>query len=324
MVFSSKRLNVACLGGGTGMPMALLPGLKNNPWLRLSAIVTMFDSGGSSGTLRDSFNILPPGDILKCFLALAKNSVFASEILLKRINHTVFPGHNAGNLLLKVFEEMYGSYESALDALGQILSIQGQIAPVSIFSSTLCADCICPNTDQLVVATKEVEVDCMLQRGFGISRLFLDPPVDAYPQAINAIKQADIICIGPGSFYTSVMPNFLPVGIVDAVRDSSAPLFFICNLVTEGSGMKDCNPLTYASILEDIIGRRIFGIIANNALPSEAAIQKYSQEGKSLILPGEFSDARIVSAPLWKSDSLVARHDPELLGPLLFALMQQA
>ena len=131
-------MRITCFGGGTGLP-SLLSGLKKNPWIDVTAVVSMFDSGGSSGALRDRYGILPPGDILKCLLALAEDEKGARKILLKRINHATSPGHTGGNLLLFALERIYGSYPDAVDALAQILSVKGRVIPVSLEPSSLCA-----------------------------------------------------------------------------------------------------------------------------------------------------------------------------------------
>src|SRR3989344_9061853 len=139
MTQKAKKIKVVCFGGGTGMP-SLLSGLKHNPWLDITAVVNMFDTGGSSGELKDKFGILPPGDILKCLLALSGNEKSTREILLKRITDTKSPGHTGGNILLLGLEKVYGSLTTAINALGEILSASGKVYPVTLTKSTLCAE----------------------------------------------------------------------------------------------------------------------------------------------------------------------------------------
>lgn len=130
--------NIVCFGGGTGLP-ALLSGLKHNPWLNTTAIVSMFDNGGSSGELRDQFGILPPGDILKCLLALAKDAPAARKLLLKRITDPNLPRHSGGNIMLLGLEKITRDYLKAIELFGKILDIRGTVIPVSIQESTLNA-----------------------------------------------------------------------------------------------------------------------------------------------------------------------------------------
>src|ERR1044072_8274903 len=138
-----RELNIGCVGGGPGLP-SLLGGLKTNPWLRLNAVVTMFDSGGSSGQLRDELGVLPPGDVLKCALALARNEGEARRVLLSRLptleNHARLAGHTGGNLLLSMMEQYSGDFLEAVDALSVLLGCKGKVWPVSVDPATVCAE----------------------------------------------------------------------------------------------------------------------------------------------------------------------------------------
>src|SRR5688572_3038399 len=136
-----RELHVGCLGGGTGLP-SLLGGLKANPWLQVHAIVTMFDSGGSSGVLRDELGVLPPGDVLKCALALARDEAEARKVLLTRLprlEHQRLGGHTGGNLLLSMMEQFSGDFLTAVDGLRAVLGCRGYVWPVTIQTASLCA-----------------------------------------------------------------------------------------------------------------------------------------------------------------------------------------
>src|SRR2546425_366202 len=146
-----RELNVGCFGGGTGLP-SLLGGLKRNPWLHLNAVVTMFDSGGSSGQLRDELGVLPPGDILKCALALARNTREARRVLLGRLptlEHARLGGHTGGNLLLSMMQRYSGDFLNAVDGLRSLLGCRGRVWPVSVEQASVCAEygggCCGPN-----------------------------------------------------------------------------------------------------------------------------------------------------------------------------------
>jgi uncharacterized cofD-like protein len=308
-----QETNIVCFGGGTGMP-ALLSGLKHNPFFRISAIVNMFDSGGSSGELRDRFGILPPGDVLKCLLALSEEEKFARRIFLKRIHHAQFPGHTGGNALLFGLEKIYGDYSSAVDALGQILSIHGKIIPVTQEKTTLCARFHDGSTCE-----GETEVDQRIREGQGVERLFLQPDVDASPAALAAIQQADLICIGPGSFYTSVLSNFLPRGVQEAVSVSKAIVIFIANFLTEGNGMKGLLLPDIVRVVETHIGRTVNHIIVNNRWPAHL-LSVYAAQEKYPIVSEEWNDRRVVRAPLWQDDA-IARHDSARLMGLVSRLV---
>src|SRR3989344_4426862 len=167
MITKARRIKIVCCGGGTGMP-SLLSGLKHNPWFEVTAVVNMFDTGGSSGELKDKFGILPPGDVLKCLLALSEDELMARKILLKRVDHFSFSGHTGGNLLLMAFEKVYGNHSDAVSALSQVLSAQGQVLPVTGSQSTLCARYFDNSINR-----GETDIDVGVQKGKEVKELFL-------------------------------------------------------------------------------------------------------------------------------------------------------
>jgi uncharacterized cofD-like protein len=314
MIFQKKK--VVCFGGGTGLP-SLLSGLKQIPWLEVTAVVNMFDSGGSSGQLKDKFGILPPGDVLKCLLALSKHEYEAREILLKRIRNLDQAGHTGGNVLLLGLEKLYGDHLSAVDALGQLLSIKGKVVPVSSSHGSICAE-----YEDGSIYKSETSVDVGIQEGKIVKRLFLEPEVDASNVAIEAIKSADYICAGPGSFYTSVMPNFLPKGIREAIKNSKSPIIFISNLLTEGMGMREFKAERFLSIIEDHMGREVSAILVNDNFPEQETLDRYATEKKYPIINGNDEDERFILANLW-TDTKIARHDSATLANLVFAIINK-
>src|ERR671911_3170129 len=175
-----RELNVGCFGGGTGLP-SLLGGLKTNPWLNVNAVVTMFDSGGSSGVLRDELGVLPPGDVLKCALALARNEREARRVLLARLptlEHKRLGGHTGGNLLLSMMQRYSGDFLDAIDGLRALLGCRGRVWPVSVQQASVCAEYGDGSTTR-----GEVEVDAGQSAGHMISRLWLEPWVNIHPAA---------------------------------------------------------------------------------------------------------------------------------------------
>ena len=208
-----RTLNVGCFGGGTGLP-SLLAGSKQS-WL-VNAVVTMFDSGGSSGQLRDELGVLPPGDVLKCALALARNEREARRVLLARLplpEHERLRGHTGGNLLLSMMERYSGDFLAAVDGLRALLGCEGRVWPVSVEQASICAEYGDGSRTR-----GEVEVDAGQSAGHAITRLWLEPDVRLHPAAAAAIEALDAVIIGPGSFYTSLMPIFLVRGAPEAIR----------------------------------------------------------------------------------------------------------
>lgn len=305
-----EKVKIVCFGGGTGLPN-LLSGLKTNPFFEISAVVTMFDTGGSSGELKDKFGILPPGDILKCLLALSKNEKATREIFLKRITDTNSPGHTGGNILLLGLEKVYGSLTTAINALGEILSASGKVYPVTLSKSTLCAEF----SDRSIVKG-ETLIDMGIFEGKVINKLFLNPNIKANHKALSAIKKADILIMGPGSFYTSLLPNFLPQGVKETIKKSKAKMIYVCNLLTEGYGMKNYRMNTFVEIVESYAGRKIDKVIANSYIPHKR-LPEYAQERKYPVkISGKFAKNKIVATNLW-TDPNLARHDPKKLSYLV-------
>ena len=313
-MYSHKK--VVCFGGGTGLP-ALLSGLKHNPWLHITAVVNMFDSGGSSGELRDRFGVLPPGDVLKCLLALSAHETYARELLQKRIRNQNFPGHTGGNILLVGLEKVFGDYGTAVDALGQLLSVGGRVIPVTLKQSTLSA-----YYKDGSVHRGETSVDAGIHEGKVINNLFLDPCVPASQRAIDAIVEADALCIGPGSLYTSVLPNFLPGGIVDTIQGAKGKVIFVANLLTEGKGMQGMQLENIVETVERHIGRSVDYVVANHHLPSDGdLLERYACESKYPITARDpDSDSRFVFANLWL-DKNIARHDGARLAHLVSSII---
>jgi len=307
---ATDKIKVVCFGGGTGLP-TLLSGIKTNPFFDISAIVTMFDTGGSSGELKDKFGILPPGDILKCLLALSKNEQATREIFLKRITSTSSPGHTGGNILLLGLEKVYGGLTIAINALGEIISASGKVYPVTLAKSTLCAQF----SDNSILKG-ETLIDLGIFEGKTVKKLFLEPNIKANPKALIAIKKADIFIVGPGSFYTSLLPNFLPQGVREAIKKSKAKIIYICNLLTEGYGMKDYQMNTFIKTVESYAGRKIDRIIANSHIP-HSRLGEYAQERKYPVkIPPKFTRNKIIATKLW-TDSDLARHDKKRLSYLV-------
>src|SRR5919201_5635890 len=195
-----RTLNVGCFGGGTGLP-SLLGGLKTNPWLAVHAIVTMFDSGGSSGQLRDELGVLPPGDVLKCALALARNEGEARRVLLPRLptleQHARLGGHTGGNLLLSMMEQYSGDFLAAVDGLRSLLGCKGRVWPISVEPASVCAE-----YGDGSETRGEVEVDAGQTRGHQVRRLWLEPEVSIHPAVADAMCEFHAVIIGPSSFFT--------------------------------------------------------------------------------------------------------------------------
>jgi len=311
------EFKVGCFGGGTGLP-SVLGGLKTNPYLRLNAVVTMFDSGGSSGQLRDELGVLPPGDVLKCALTLARNEAEARRVLLARVpapDHERLGGHSGGNLLLSMMETYSGDFLAAVDGLRTLLGCSGRVWPISVEPATLCAEYEDGKTTR-----GEVEVDSGQREGVAIRRVWLEPEVNIHPAVDQAIREFDAVIIGPGSFYTSLMPIFLVRGVREALAKIQGPVILVANLLTEGDGMRGFTAADEARKISEAIGRPVDVVLVNHARPSEETLARYAGEQKRPLEPGTFPrGVSAVEGRFWCRE--IARHDRRRLGYALWTVL---
>jgi uncharacterized cofD-like protein len=315
-----RELNVGCFGGGTGLP-SLLGGLKNNPWLHLNAVVTMFDSGGSSGQLRDELGVLPPGDVLKCALALARNEGEARRVLLSRLptleHHARLAGHTGGNLLLSMMEQYSGNFLAAVDGLRALLGCRGRVWPVSVEPASLCVE-----YQDGATTRGESEVDAGQSRGQRIERLWLEPDAAIHPGVGEAIRGFDAVIIGPGSFFTSLMPPLLVRGVREALAAVDGPVILIANLLTEGSGMEGFTAADAVRWVTKAIDRPVDVVIANTGRPSKEALMRYAAERKEPLDLGRLDErTEVVTGPFW--NTAMARHDRRRLSFAVWSVLSQ-
>jgi uncharacterized cofD-like protein len=312
-----RTLNVGCFGGGTGLP-SLLGGLKANPWLTLNAVVTMFDSGGSSGQLRDELGVLPPGDVLKCALALARNEKEARRVLLSRLpmlEHARLRGHTGGNLLLSMMEQYSGDFLAAVDGLRALLGCAGRVWPVSVEPASVCAE-----YGDGTRTRGEVEVDAGQTAGHAITRLWLEPEAGLHDAVAKEIPRFDAVIIGPGSFYTSLMPIFLVRGAREAVRQVDGPVVLVTNLLTEGRGMWHFTAGEAVRQMEVAIGRPIDVAVVNTARPPDATLARYHAEHKRPLELGDVPEScEVVTGEFWCGD--IARHHRRRLAQGVWAVL---
>ena len=315
-----RELNIGCVGGGTGLP-SLLGGLKKNPWLTVNAVVTMFDSGGSSGQLRDELGVLPPGDVLKCALALSRNENEARRVLLSRLpmleDHARLAGHTGGNLLLSMMEQYSGDFLEAVDGLRTLLGCRGRVWPISVEPASVCAE-YADGTQ----SRGEVEVDAAQLRGSPVKRVWLDPQVSIHPTVANAIRTFDAVVIGPGSFFTSLMPPLLVRGMRDALAEVQGPIILVANLLTEGRGMRGFTAADAVRWVSEAIGRPIDVVVANTGRPYAEALARYASEHKEPLDLGVLDEGtEAVLGRFWCTD--IARHDRRRLAFAVWTILSQ-
>lgn len=312
-----RELAVGCFGGGTGLP-SVLGGLKANPWVDLHAVVTMFDSGGSSGQLRDALGVLPPGDIMKCALTLARSETDARRLLLARLpmlEHKRLAGHTGGNLLLSMMAQQSGDFLAAVDGLRALLGCKGHVWPITDQHATICAEYA-----DGTCTRGEVEVDAEQARGSAVTRVWLEPPVQIHPRVAEMIARLDAVVIGPGSFYTSLLPIFLVGGCREAIAEFAGPVVYVANLMREGRGMDDFTVADAVRRLESVIARPVDVVIHNINPPDGAIRERYAAEHKSPLPLGDLPPhCELLEGRFWLGT--IARHDRRRLRAAIWAVL---
>lgn len=322
---------VVTIGGGTGT-FTLLSGLKNYP-LELTAIVTMSDDGGSSGVLRDEYGVLPPGDVRQNLVALSD----AGEVMRKLFNHRYqsggLKGHNFGNLFISTLEQVTGSMDKALEVVSKILNIRGQVIPVTLSKVNLKIEL----KNGKVIHGEDAMRAYRLLSKFGVKKMHLEPKAIANPKAIKAIQDADLIIVGPGHLYGSLMPNFLVKGIGQAVLKSKAKKVYVANLMNRHGETDNFSVSDYVRSLESVIGKKgVFDfVVYNTKSPPKHLIKRYAEEGEPVLCGRECKRGsfKLVGANLLsknitkiaKGDTLswqraLIRHDSDALAKAIASL----
>ena len=318
---TSHGPRVVAIGGGHGLA-ALLRGLKTYT-SNITAIVTVADDGGSSGRLRREFGVLPPGDFRMCISALADDESLVSQLMQYRFGSgNGLSGHSFGNLFILAMAELTGSFERAILESSRVVASQGRIVPSTLTDVTLCAEYKAPAEAlagaPLLPARGESSIS---KRGWPIERVWLEPTDPAaYPEAVKAILEADLVVLGPGSLFTSVLPNLLVPGITQALREARARCVYVCNVATERGETDHFTMSDHVRALERHIGPGIIDVVLAN---NQAYVQP---EGVEVVLVEPCvagSTVEVAQADL--ADSAQPwRHDPHKLAAAVLKFARSA
>lgn len=327
----SHGLNFVAIGGGNGLA-TLLSGLKrfvgaveSEPvWLRnLAAIVAVSDDGGSSGRLRDELQILPPGDIRNCMVALSEDSHLLAKVFRHRFRGDGdLGGHSLGNLFLAALTEITGDFAEAVKLSSEILASKGHIYPATVADVRLAAEL----KDGSVVRG-ETRIGRL---GPQIRRLFLEPEnCHPLPETLAAIHEADVITVGPGSLFTSLLPPILVHGVADAIAASSAVKIFICNLMTQPGETDGLNSRRHLEIVREYAPGIDFDyVVVNNRPIKESQLHRYAEEGaeqigvRGSISPETIEGAEVIYGNLLDEGEKVRHHPEKLAQVMLLCALQ--
>lgn len=268
----AKR-KIVVIGGGTGTFTSLM-GLKKYPF-NLTAIVAMTDSGGSTGMLRDELGVLPPGDVMRCLVALSTQDRLMRTLMDYRFENGSLKGLRVGNLLLSALEKTTGSFNEAVERASDILRTNGRVIPATLDKVHLIAKV----GKRVIRGEEKIQ---MTKLNGSLEDLWLEPAARANPKALAAIREADAIIIGPGGFYTSIITNLLVRGIPEAIRKSKAKKIFACNLMTKVEHTRDYSVADYTNAVEKYLGGSVDVVIYNHKQPSKQLLKRYAREGDTL------------------------------------------
>lgn len=271
-------IKLAAIGGGTGLSV-LLNGLKKK--FDVSAIVTVGDNGGGSGILREDLNMLPPGDIRNCLLALSEAPDDLRKLLSYRFEDGSLKGQSLGNLIIAGMVKSEGSFEDGIQVVSNVLNLKGKVYPVTIDNMDLCAVL----SDGVKVRGESEIAIFALKRKAGIKELSLMNHVNISEHAKEAILNADVVTLGPGSLYTSVICNLLVDGVREALKNKK--IIYIANVMTQPEETMGYSLYNHVEEVERYLGRELDYVLANDVLPKRELIEKYSFEGS---MPVEVTD----------------------------------
>ncbi|MBV8582727.1 MAG: YvcK family protein [Candidatus Eremiobacteraeota bacterium] len=309
---------IVAIGGGTGLS-TLLRGLKRRT-SNLTAIVTVSDDGGSSGRLQKELGVLPPGDVRNCLVALADDEALVTDLFRYRFTEGEgLTGHSFGNLFLAAMSGVTGNFDTAIKESSRVLNIVGRVLPATLSVARLCAQL----RDGTIV---EGESQIPLARG-KIERVFCDPArAEPLDEVVAAIRDADAIVLGPGSLFTSILPNFLVDRIAAEVANAHAVKLYVCNVMTQPGETDGMTAADHVEALLRNAGARVFDYVVVNDEPPSRLAAMYAEEGQ---LPVQADAGRI--APLGVeavcasviSETKTVRHDPEKLATVVVSVIDR-
>lgn len=312
--------HIAVLGGGTGLS-SMLRGLKKRT-PHISSIVTVTDDGGGSGILRRELGMPPPGDIRNCIMALANREPLMQEVFNYRFQEGSLAGQSLGNLVLAALNDLSPSFDQAVNAMSQVLAITGQVLPVTNEDIVLQAEF----TDGAIIRGETHITNYKQTTDAIIHRVTLDPPAPpALPAVLDAIRKADMIVLGPGSLYTSVIPNLLTSGVTDAIRDCQGVKVYVMNVMTQDGETEDYTAADHVKALLDHGGEGLFRFVLANDRPiPPEALNPYRRQNAVPVSVDDEALRALGVEPVYRpvaewKDGLI-RHDPIALADELMTL----
>ena len=315
--------SIVVIGGGSGLSN-MLRGLKLHTG-KLTAIVTMADDGGSSGSLRNELGMPPPGDVRNCLQALANTEPTMEQLLGYRFSEGVLRGQSLGNLFLAALNDISGSFYEAVRSLSEVLAITGRVLPVTTEDVRLMAhfDDGTEVVGESKITQHKKNTDRRITR---VELLPANPP--ALDESIEAIENAELIILGPGSLYTSIIPNLLTKGVADAIANSDALKIYVLNVTTQDGETEMYTASDHVKALFLHSGKKLFDYCLANSMPlPERVAARYAEQGASqtLVDIGEIKQLEVetIMRPMLDCTGGLARHNPKLLAAEIMRLYRE-
>lgn len=319
-----QHQRIVCIGGGTGLSTMLRGLKKHTP--ELTAIVTVADNGGSSGILRREMNMLPPGDIRNCLLALAETEPIMEQVFQYRFKEGSMAGQNFGNLFLAALTDIYGNFEKAVDKANQVLAVTGSVIPVTTENVQL--EAIYEDGTTVLGEHEIVYTNKYVRKKIRQVHLVPNHP-PAYIKALEAIAKSDIIVLGPGSLYTSIIPNLLVDGIGQAIQNSMATKIYVGNIMTQPGETDHYSLKMHVEAIEEYLGKQVIEyVIASNPKLDNDTKEHYLED-RSFAVKNDLTpvDAAEGGYQIIESDFAIiderneyVRHDADKLADIILAI----
>lgn len=293
---------IVTIGGGTGS-YTILSGLKTLPDVSITALVSMADDGGSTGVLRDELGVLPPGDVRQCLVALSEHSEAVRDLMAYRFSEGSLVGHNFGNIFLAALEKVTGDFVQGVEIASGILKVRGKVVPITKSKASL----VIQLADGSYVDGENTINHGDLQTK-GVKSVSYKEDVDINPHAAIAIEEADIIILGPGNYYCSIVPNLVVTGCKESLCSTKAKLVFPVNLTNKQGHTLHWKVSDYVKDIERYLGRQVDIVLVNNESPTNEQIQHYKmEEGDGVLTLDDMGDdVRVVREKLLSKKVVIA------------------
>jgi len=320
------KQKIVCFGGGNAMPKAVLTPLKNYP-IAITSITAMVTNGGSTGQFRNDFDVLPPGAIRNHIFALSHAPEWKKNLWNFRFGHEIFDENHKGHVFANAFiaglEYNLKDYGKALEAMHEFMEVKKdhRALPATVDKTQIYAEL---ENGEIVKGEDEIDVPIKHNPNLKIKRVYLEPQTKAFPEALEAVEKADLITIGPGDLYSSLIPCFLPEGMKEALQKSKAKKVLIVNAMTKLGETNDYSVLDFARQIEKYMGCALDHVIYNAEIPDKKRMEEYKKEEPSVIemvkVDSGLDGKKFIGAKILTKEGAII-YDPEKLVKLIMSLM---